>query len=72
MELCDLKGNNVAISVSAGILNGKYGVGDYVAYSVWRYKTVREEDGKNIVERISDGYVVINIKTGEYKIVGVD
>ncbi|MBE6552317.1 MAG: hypothetical protein E7665_09315 [Ruminococcaceae bacterium] len=72
IELCDLKGNNVAISVSAGILNGKYGVGDYVAYSVWRYKTVREEDGKNIVERISDGYVVINIKTGEYKIVGVD
>ncbi|MBE6551956.1 MAG: hypothetical protein E7665_07460 [Ruminococcaceae bacterium] len=71
-ELCDINENNIVLHFTAGVLNGKYGVGDYIPLKLWRYKTIREENGKNIVERISDGYAVVNIKTGEYKIVGVD
>ncbi|MBE6550778.1 MAG: hypothetical protein E7665_01450 [Ruminococcaceae bacterium] len=67
--LCDISGNYCALDHGSGAIGYK-GSGDYVIRRVWSYQPIK--DKPELIERGADKFLIINIVTGEYKIVGAE
>jgi len=68
--LCDISGNNCVLFLMSRAIGGKYGVGDYVTWHLWYYEPVKGKP--DVLQRGDDRVLVVNINTGEYKILSVD
>ena len=68
--LCDFTGNNLMIQVSGAAGSYYYGKGDYIVYRVWYYEPVKGKP--EYIQQGDDRLLVINIVTGEYKILSAE
>ncbi|MBE6551955.1 MAG: hypothetical protein E7665_07455 [Ruminococcaceae bacterium] len=66
--LCDISGSNCVITTTCTVYGDYTGVGDYIALKVDYY----EENDEGYIEKKGLRYAVINIVTGDYKIVGAE
>lgn len=62
--LCDLAGTGYAIPEHPMIIGGR-GIGDWLVTQVYRYT---EPDAEGLIRRDANAYLLINIKTGEWKV----
>ncbi len=66
--LCDLKGSGCAILEHPMIIGGR-GVGDWYVTQAYHYTEPNEE---SVIERDGNVYLLINIKTGEWKVASIE
>ena len=69
--LCDFSDTPYALTVSHGTLGGKMGVGDWIATWMFQYIPA-DENNPQKVKRGENAYLLINIKTREWKVATVE
>ncbi len=70
--LCNIPEGGYAVYFGPDSIIGGNGVGDCIVTRVFKYKNVGERDGKMMIERDDNAYLIINTVTGEVKVAEIE